>query len=150
MALSFKEKRNFIRHPIHTPLRLHIPSEVAPITSEAADVSLGGLSFLWRRKLPRGENVSLDILIKQKVFSVNARVVFSSEDRKTGKYRTGVCFIDRPSAFKARIAEEALEIIEYQKSLSKELGRPITEEEAARRWVRQFAAEFPTIHSENK
>lgn len=144
MVVSFKEKRSFIRHPIHTPLQLHIPTEAAPIPSEAVDLSLGGLSFLWRNRLPRGENINLDILIKEKIFSINARVVFSKEDRKTGKYRTGVCFVDRPSAFKARIAEEALEIIEYRKNLSKELGRSVTEEEAAKKWVQRFAAEFPT------
>lgn len=143
LATDFKEKRSFIRHPIHAPMRLHIPTEKEPVSSEALDLSLGGLSFLWRSKLLRGETIGLSILIKEKVFSINACVVFSEEDRKTGKYKTGVCFMDRPSAFKAKIAEEALEIIEYRKSLSKELGRNVSEEEAAKKWVHQFAAKFP-------
>ncbi len=150
MAVSFKEKRSFVRHPIKAPLQLHIPTEKEPVTSEALDLSLGGLSFLWRDKLSHGETIHLSILIKEKVFSINACVVFSKEDRKTGKFKTGVCFMDRPSSFKARIAEEALEIIEYRKSLSKELGRAISEEEAARKWIQQFAAQFPAIDTDDK
>ena len=150
MATLFKEKRSFILHPISAPLKLHIPTEKEPVSSEALDLSLGGLSFLWRNQLLRGETINLSILIKEKAFSINARVVFSKEDRKTGKYKTGVCFMDRPSAFKAKIAEEALEIIEYRKNLSKEMGRNISEEEAAKKWIRQFAAQFPTEEHGNK
>ena len=150
MVVSFKEKRSFIRHPINAPLRLHIPTEKEPVPTEALDLSLGGLSFLWRNRLSRGETLSLSILIKEKVFSINACVIFSKEDRKSGKFRTGVCFMDRPSAFKAKIAEEALEIIEYRKSLSKELGRNVPEEEAARKWIQQFASQFPPVTDGNK
>lgn len=150
MILSFKEKRSFIRHPIHAPLRLDVPDEKNPIRSEAQDLSLGGLSFFWHHKLSRGEKIHLSILIKEKEFSMNARVVFSQEDSRTGKYKTGVCFTDRPSAFKAKIAEEALEIIEYQKKLSKRLGHEIPEEEAAQKWIRQFAARFPAAGAARK
>lgn len=142
MEIPLKEKRGFIRHPINAPVELHLLTEKKPIRSEAVDLSLGGLSFLWRNKIGRGEVIDLSIQIKEKIFSIRARVVFSKSDRITGKYKTGVCFLDRPGAFKAKIAEEALEIMEYRKSLSQELGRDIPEEEAARRWINRFAAQF--------
>ena len=100
---------------------------------------------MWKQRLTKGRSIGLTIPVKEKLFKINARVAYSEEDRKTGKFRTGVSFVDSPSAFKAKIAEEALEILEYQKEISKKLGQPISEEEAARRWITEFAEQFPKL-----
>ncbi|MBI4432000.1 MAG: PilZ domain-containing protein [Candidatus Omnitrophica bacterium] len=138
------EKRKFFRHPIHSPIRLTLNRHVETGVSQASDISLGGLSFLWKNKLSKGACVNLSIAVKDKFFEVRGKVMYSKEDKKTGKFRTGVIFVDPPSAFKARLAEQALEIIEYQHSLSRQLDREVTEEEAALKWVDQFAAHFPS------
>lgn len=106
-------------------------------------MSLGGLSFLWKDKQEKGSFVDLSIPIKDKLFEIKGRVTYSVEDDKSGKFRTGIIFIDSPSAFRAKLAEEALEILRYRKEISRELGKEVTEEEAAKRWIQNFAKDFP-------
>jgi hypothetical protein len=81
--------------------------------------------------------------VKDKLFDIKSRVSYTKEDRKSGKFRTGVCFADYSSAFMARLAEQMLEIIQYRKDLSRELGREISEEDAANEWIQKHAASFP-------
>ncbi|HTL70781.1 MAG TPA: PilZ domain-containing protein [Candidatus Eisenbacteria bacterium] len=139
-----EEKRRFFRHPIHAPLSLHLDAETdAP--SEALDLSLGGLSFLWSSRLAKGHLIRVSIAVKEKLFDVKGRVAYSVEDRKTGKFRSGISFVDSPSAFRAKLAEEALEILRYRSELSRELEREVSEDEAAHRWIQQNAARFPYL-----
>ncbi len=144
MLQSPQEKRKFFRHPITAPLKIRPAREENPVLTETQDLSLGGLSFFWRKRLSKGSLVDISIPIKNKLFEIKTRVAYSKEDRKSGNYRTGVAFIDYPSAFKAKMAEEALEIMEYRKKLSEEENRNISEEEASRRWVKNFADHFST------
>ena len=89
--------------------------------------------------------MGINIAVKDKLFEIKSTVAYTKEDSKTGKFRTGVCFTDYPSAFMARLAEEMLEILRYQKNLSRQLGREVPEEEAASQWVKKYAARFPAL-----
>lgn len=137
------DKRKFFRHPIHSPLKIQINRQEEVIATKIHDISLGGLSFLWESKLSKGAMVSLFISVKEKFFEIKGRVAYSIHDARTGRYRNGVIFADSPSAFKAKLAEEALQILKYRQKLSRELGRQVSEEEAADLWIAQFASEFP-------
>ncbi len=145
MLLTRKERRKYYRHPISAPLKLRAANRKQDIQTETAEVSLGGLSFLWSSKLSRGSAVDLSIPIKDKLFEIKGRVTYSVGDEKSGKFRTGILFTDSPSAFRAKLAEEALEIIRYRKVISRELGKEISEEEAAKKWIQRFAKEFPNF-----
>jgi c-di-GMP-binding flagellar brake protein YcgR len=136
------ERRYYSRHPIRVPMSLHLIANQTDVRSESVDLSLGGLSFLWRDRLSKGNFLDISIPVKEKLFAIKAKVVYSKEDRKTGRFKTGVLFCDVPSACRARLAEEALEILEYRKQMSSELGRDISEEEAAEQWVQKFASSF--------
>ena len=138
------EKRKFFRHPIHAPIKLQVDKRPESLSIKSQDISLGGLSFLWGSKLAKGDFVSLFISVKQKFFEVKGRVAYSVPDARSGQFRNGVAFADSPSAFKAKLAEEALEILKYRRTLSRELGRQVSEEEAANRWIERYAAEFPS------
>lgn len=100
---------------------------------------------MWPKKLTKGTLLDLTIPVKEKMFELRAKVVFCREDRRTAHYSTGVTFVDFPSAFKARLAEEVLQILEFRKSVSGRTGREISEEEAASQWVREHAARFPDL-----
>ena len=145
MVDGYKEKRRFYRHPMSVPLMLSTAKEKNEGPSRSLDVSLGGLSFLWPRKLPKGSFIDINIAVQNKFFEIKSRVAYTTEDRKTGGFRTGVCFTDYPSAFMAKLAEEMLEILRYRKRLSRELGREIPEEEAASQWIQKYAARFPVL-----
>lgn len=103
---------------------------------------MGGLNFVWPKKLTRGLLLDITIPVKEKMFDIRAKVVYCKEDRRTARYSTGVSFIDFPSAFKAKLAEEVLQILEYRKSMSRELGHDVSEEDAAKKWVSEFAVNF--------
>ena len=108
MLLQGKERRKYYRHPISAPLRLRSFSGRERIRTETSEVSLGGLSFVWEDKLEKGSFVDVSIPIKDKLFEIKGRITYSVEDGKSGKFRTGILFIDSPSAFRAKLAEEAL------------------------------------------
>lgn len=145
MRTSGKERRKFFRHPIRVPIRLRLRSRADEVASQSLDLSLGGLNFVWPRKLTRGTLLDISIPVKEKLFELRAKVVYSKEDRKTARYSTGVSFVDFPSAFRARLAEEVLEILEFRKTISREAGHEVSEEEAASQWVRERASRFPTL-----
>lgn len=138
-----REKRHFYRHPVNVPIQLKLEHSKDGYVSESKDISLGGLCFVWPNKLPKGSLLTVSIPVKEKVFDVRARVAYCKGYKKSNHFRTGVSFINSPDAFKARLAEEVLQIIEYQKSVSRELGYDLSEEEAAKRWVREYADKFP-------
>ena len=131
-----QEKRKHLRHPIHAPIRFNLDREKGAKTIESTDLSLGGLSFLYVQRLSRGHVIRFGIPVKQKTYEVTGRVVYSKEDRKTGRFHTGISFVDPSSTFTAKLAEEALEILEYQKKISKERGLSVSEEEAAGLWIK--------------
>lgn len=136
------ERRHYLRHPIHVPIAVHLSQGKDLQKSEAMDLSQGGLSFLWKKKLPNGRDLSIDIPVKEKHFKVKARVVYCAEDRRTGFFRMGVSFRDVTSAFRAKLAEEALEIMAYRSKISKEAGHAVSEEEAAAAWIKKYAEFF--------
>lgn len=143
--LQGQEKRKFFRHPVHAPLRLQVEQETS-LDSRAEDLSFGGLSFLSDRRFSKGASLEVSILVKQKLFNVKGRVVYSIEDHRSGRFRSGISFTDSPSAFKAKLAEEALQIINYRTTLSRRLGREVSEEEAAEKWINENAESFPSKH----
>ena len=141
-ALGIVEKRAYYRHPIRVPMKLHLSRQKQVVETPSSDISLGGLSFLWRDRLAKGNLLDINIPVKEKIFLIKAKVVYSREDRKTGRFKTGVLFCDSPSAFRAKLAEEALEIMEYQKKISAIVGYEISEEDAAEQWIQKFASSF--------
>lgn len=146
MASSPREKRKFFRHPIHVPIKVSIEnaSSKSSHSSEANDISLGGISFFCKDRIPKGVFLILSIPVNEKIFeNIHAKVAYCVEDKRSVGFRTGVEFTDPPSAFKAKLAEEALQILQYQKELTRQSGKDVSEEEAATRWIRRFANHFP-------
>ena len=79
-AQKHKEKRRFLRHPIHAPIQLDVERQKNLKAVESSDLSLGGLSFLWAKRLSKGEVLRIGIPVKQKLFEVIGRVVYAKED----------------------------------------------------------------------
>jgi len=138
------EKRKYFRHPIQVPIKLRelAEEELPPTRLQSEDLSDHGLCFYSGQGLACGTALRLAIPVEEHVFEVSARVAYSRRDSKTGAFRTGVFFEDMDSAFRAKIAEEILKIQEYRKKLSRTLGHEVSEAEAARKWIGQFAKHF--------
>ena len=142
MATTQIEKRKFYRHPVSVPIQYQTVSEKAPDKSSSVDVSEGGVCFMAGHYLPVGTKLSLRIPVGNQVFKVSGQVAYCASESGEPRFRTGVAFLDPASAFRAKLAEEMLQISEYQKKISLESGRDIGEEEAAREWIRKYAKDF--------
>ena len=140
-----QEKRQFLRHPIQVPIQLQRTDKKEVVRNQTIDLSLGGLCFYWNRTLNEGDLVSLTIPVEDQLFHIKARVAYSRKDPKKGLFRIGLVFENLRSAFRARLAEELLKIMEYREKISRTLGREISEEEAAKKWIAKYAAHFPQL-----
>ena len=142
MKLWGRQRRRFYRHPIEAPIQLELANSGRALPSKTLDISLGGLCFNWSDKLPKNAFVTLTIPVAEKFFDVHAKIVYTKQVKARSDYRVGVMFTDFPSAFKAKLAEEILRIHEFRNKLSRTLGSELTEEEAASRWIADYAKKF--------
>jgi hypothetical protein len=109
------------------------------------DLSLGGLAFLWTELIPEGTRLLLSIPFEKQLFKMNAHVTHSQKDTETGLFKTGVCFEDSVSSFRAKLAEEIIQIRQYCEKMSLLRGRQFSEEEAAKMWVDRNAENFAKV-----
>lgn len=91
--------------------------------------------------LPKGASLYLSIPVEDEIFNIHGKVAYCTKSPR-GLYRTGVVFKDKSDAFRAKLAEEMLKIKDYQKKRSQQLGREVSEEEAALEWIKKYAKSF--------
>lgn len=139
------EKRKFYRHPIKVPIQLTQIENKTPVNSRAEDLSQGGLSFYWPDAIPEGTHLQLSIPVEKQLFKMMAHVTHCKKDTATGLFRTGVCFEDAVSAFRAKLAEEIIEIRQYCEKMSLLRQQPLTEEEGAKIWIERNAENFAKL-----
>ncbi len=137
------ERRYFYRHRVPIPIRIKTKANGELMPSQSIDLSYGGLGFLWERPLDEGSIIFITVPVKDEVFDLRARVAYSERDDNRGLYHIGATFLDEITAFKARLAEQVLEIMRYRQHMSRTLRREVSEEEAATRWIERYARFFP-------
>lgn len=138
------DKRKFFRHPIKVPIQLTKRNE-SSTRSKSEDLSEGGLSFFWPEPINEGTRLELSIPVEKQLFKMNAHVAYSRKDEGTGLFRTGVCFEDPTSAFRAKLAEEIIRIRDYREKMTNLRGMPLSEEEAAATWISRNAENFAKL-----
>ncbi len=136
------EKREFFRHPIKVPIQLTRVEDSSAENARAEDLSQGGLAFLWPELIPEGTHLQLSIPVEKQLFKMKAHVTHSQKDTDTGLFKTGVCFEDSVSSFRAKLAEEIIQIRQYREKMSLLRGRQLSEEEAAKIWIDRNAEDF--------
>lgn len=144
------EKRRFLRHPVECPIEIRPISDNSILRPRTQDVSQGGVRFEMDHRLSPGTAVAIRMPVHDHLFNIEAHVVYSRKDQRSGKFHTGVVFHDEEHVFRAKMAEQILMIEKYQRELNEQTATPVSEEEAARRWIekysRRFAELFKTIH----
>jgi hypothetical protein len=136
------EQRKFFRHPIKVPIQLTRVESNTAVNSRAEDLSQGGLAFFWPESIPEGTLLQLSIPVEKQLFKMKAHVTHSEKDAGTGLFKTGVCFEDPVSSFRAKLAEEIIQIRQYREKMSLLRGHPFSEEEAAKVWIDRNAEDF--------
>lgn len=140
MKMTGSEKRRFYRHPLSFPIQF--AEAESPSRSTAIDISEGGICFLAERAIAKGLTVKLKIPVGDQIFTVDGHVAYSAKVANSNRYRTGVAFAGPSHAFRAKLAEEMLQVKIYQKKISQQMGVEISEEEAAMRWIEKYAKAF--------
>ena len=141
------EKREFYRHPIKVPIQLTRVVNNTAENARAEDLSQGGLAFFWPEPISEGTHLLLSIPVEKQLFKMNAHVTHSQKDTDTGLFKIGVCFEDSVSSFRAKLAEEILQIRQYREKMSLLRGRPFSEEDAAKVWIDRNAENFAKVMS---
>jgi len=136
------DKRKFFRHPIKVPIQLTRIENSTTKSARAEDLSQGGLAFFWPESIAEGTHLQLSIPIEKQLFQMNAHVTHSQKDTDTGLFKTGVCFEDSVSSFRAKLAEEIIQIRQYREKMSLLRGQPFSEEDAAQKWIDRNAENF--------
>ena len=139
------EKRQFFRHPIRVPIQLSRVENSAAKNARAEDLSQGGLAFFWPEPFAEGTHLQLSIPIEKQLFKIMAHVTHSQRDESTGLFKTGVRFEDSVSFFRAKLAEEIIQIRQYREKISLLKGQPFSEEEAAKIWIDRNAEDFAKL-----
>ncbi|MFA6600192.1 MAG: PilZ domain-containing protein [Candidatus Omnitrophota bacterium] len=136
------EQRRFYRHPLTKPIQYQAYQARSADRTSTVDVSEGGMCFLAGQPLAKGTKLHLKIPVGDQVFELQAQVAYCNQDDRVSMFRTGVAFLDAESAFRAKLAEEMIQINVYREKVSRELGREVSEEEAAREWIEKYAKNF--------
>ena len=151
--MVWQERRSAIRHTIELPIKCRILSEnkeaaKSPIQlrNRVKDISDGGLLFLSNRSFSIGTLLELTFPVQDKVFTMQGRVVHASKDIESKLFRTGIRFSKSDSVFKVKMAEQVYQIDEYRKTLSREEGRVVSQEEAAIKWIEKHSREFAEFY----
>jgi len=147
---SSPEKRRFERFPIHASIHIKDTDRHCRAITYSDDLSEGGLAFYSLNPVATGSNLEITIGVRERIFKIEAQAVYCSNRPTKRFYRTGVEFKDSTSAFKAKLAEEVVLIKAYQKQISKETCKFVSEEAAALEWIEKNAAFFGKIISTPK
>lgn len=134
---------NFIPHPPQIPVQLVLASPLtATTTSEDA---LVGVCLIGDHAYPVDAQVQIRIHLPKQDLAACGRVAHCIPDKTTGRYRIGLLFSDRDTAYAVRMFEQLCHIEQYRRHVLREQGRPLTDEAAALEWINQYAQRFPTL-----
>ncbi|OGW89144.1 MAG: hypothetical protein A3E74_06210 [Omnitrophica bacterium RIFCSPHIGHO2_12_FULL_44_12] len=151
MNMEIQEKRAIYRHKVELPIKYRLKGDgkkekssdhIAIRRSITKDVTPEGLLLLSTEKFEPQTVLVLNIPTPGKEFLIDGRVVHVVQDPESGQYRTGIHFLNPDDAFKVKMAEQLLQILAFQKSLSLKESRQVSEEEAAQRWIVEHSESF--------
>lgn len=151
----FTEKRAVTRYQFKLPMRYRAMTMVdggkkMPVSpfrrGSTQDVSHEGLLFFAVEKFEVGTIIELEVPTRGKHFYLDSRVAHVMLDPVSGLFRTGIQFLSPNSIFKVKMAEQLVQILEFQKELSEIEHRVITEHEAAERWIEKHSQQFSSFY----
>ena len=140
------EKRKYMRHPFQVPLQLKRIDAVRKGQMSTSDMSPGGLQFLSHERFDEGAQLELSFPVKDQRFCLHGKIAYCIQDRLTGLYKAGLEFLNATEAFRAKLAEEILEIEIFRGKMARQLERDVSEAEASELWVRERAKRFSEIY----
>jgi hypothetical protein len=107
------------------------------------NVSAGGICFETSHGVDPGAKIHVSIKVGDQAFEADGQVMWCHG--VNGHHEVGVRFHDAATVFTVRMVEQLCYIEQYRQQVRHAEGRQLSSEEAAREWVRRYAAEFPSL-----
>ncbi len=138
--------RHFLRHPADIPIEIRATGfrahETRTVNEEQLhDISHGGLAFNSHTDFEQGTILSIRLSPASDI--IQAIVVWCR--RQFDHYDTGVKFLDKDDAFRARMVEQIHHIENYRRQVREQEGRTLSGREAAHEWIQRYASSFPQV-----
>ena len=134
-------ERTFYRHPVEIPL--HFRRHDRPGHQGVAEnLAFGGIRFRAQESLAVGVTLTLDFPTLGDDKEVHARVIWCHGSDDQG-WEVGAAFLEECDHFRTRMVEQLFQIELYRQEVANREGRHLEMEEAAREWVKLYAAAFP-------
>lgn len=134
------DRRNFFRHPVSMPIHISRQRRATPVRVDSLNVGAGGLAFLNRTPLARGNLIRVTIPHVEPPFEATGVVCWCR--RCDGRHEVGVSFLDEDTMFRVRMVEQVCHIEAYRRKLRMERGEGLSFDEAAAEWIERYAADF--------
>ncbi|MBN1687575.1 MAG: PilZ domain-containing protein [Candidatus Omnitrophica bacterium] len=145
MTTTFADKRKFYRHPLCMPIQYQDLISKNLERSSSVDLSEGGMCVLGNRFIAKGTRVQVKVPVGDQIFQIVGQIAYCNRVSSLDRYRIGVEFLDQTSVFRTKLAVQVHEIQQYRKRVSSEIGRDVSEEEAARQWIEKYAQHFSSL-----
>lgn len=140
-----QENRKYYRFPVSTPIQYTDNRVRRPDRGYTCDVSEGGVCFLASRSMAKGETVQLSLPVSGEIFKRTGRVAYSNHVASVDLYRTGIEFNDTIDEYDKKLNQQHKAIRKFQKELALKYDRPVSEDEAARKWVEKYMQQFSNL-----
>jgi hypothetical protein len=131
-----------IGHPFDQPLTTRCISS-SPRNNQNNSLSVNGIRIHNAENLPSGALIEVCTKVQEKELCFRGILLANSED---GSSDALVVFDDHNEAFKARMTEQLCHITSYQNQ-QHQVGRELTDQEAAQEWIEKYSPMFPMIET---
>ncbi|MDH5356128.1 MAG: PilZ domain-containing protein [Gammaproteobacteria bacterium] len=107
------------------------------------NVSLGGLSFIADDRLDIEESIKVRFPILDKETVLTGKVIWCEKSQRG--YEVGLEFDDEDEIQRLKMIDQISDIENYRTRKEAIEGIPVSSEQAAREWVKQYAGEFSAL-----
>lgn len=135
------KQESLIYHPKQVPIDIKRVREM----KEARCECVGELAVHCSTGIPVGTQVLLSLPTSESDASLCGCVVWLSG--AGSDYLIGVTFFGEEEAYKMRMVEQLCHIQAYQHTVSRQEGRLLSDEDAAREWIGRYSKDFPEVVS---
>lgn len=135
------ECRQFIRHPSAIPIEFQLGRQ--QYRRQVRDVSHGGLCFSSDEAVETGKTILVEISACEPRFCAEGQVRWCRPHGK--EFLIGVAFNKQSVRFAVRMVEQICHIEAYRQELEARTGEKLDSQQAAVRWIGQYASRFPEL-----
>ena len=130
------ERRRFKRFPIAYPVECG--NGAGKKTVSLVNVSENGLAFTSPTRIGESETLDLHIFLKNRMFNLEAVVVYASQGKKKNQYNIGTRFLNIPENFRRILSQEAEDIMQFCRESNLYRNKNFSLRKASMKYLKDF------------